>query len=237
MKLSGTKMSYTWPVVGIHKAVRYWNVIYIQVHKAVRYLNVLYMTCSRYGWNNTGNLVALWPPHRNEKFTWVESSSGPFQQLLLDHNLSITIIISTFSQPFSQLHIIQRRNQKEWDRCRWVGSPTAWRTHGCSIGWANPLLFTNALTISYFHHAGASFLAPYAFWVCCPCKAVATCQVLTRPNGNFPSLMACLVLPISTIARWMLMQSPHSHSACVVRWHATSYLLAENSVYYKAVDE
>ena len=41
------EMLGTYPIAGIHETVRYWNVIY--------------MTRSRYGWNNTGSLVALWP--------------------------------------------------------------------------------------------------------------------------------------------------------------------------------
>ena len=47
-KLSGTEMSYTWPVAGIHETVRYWNVIYMTyiagIHETVRYWNVIYMT-------------------------------------------------------------------------------------------------------------------------------------------------------------------------------------------------
>ena len=43
------EMLGTCPTAGIHETVRYWNVIYT--------------TRSRYGWNNTGSLVVLWPVH------------------------------------------------------------------------------------------------------------------------------------------------------------------------------
>ena len=48
-KNSYLEMLDTYSIAGICKTVRYWNVIY--------------MTCSRYGWNNTGSLAALWPIH------------------------------------------------------------------------------------------------------------------------------------------------------------------------------
>ena len=49
--------------VGIHDLwqVGMHDLWQVYVHKTVRNWNVLYMTCSRYGWINTGSLVAFWP--------------------------------------------------------------------------------------------------------------------------------------------------------------------------------
>ena len=103
-------MSYTWP---IHETVRYWNVIY--------------MTCSRYDWNNTGSLVALWPVHSACSKKFQHHAANP---------CSIWGVSSLWFWAF-QLEVWPDHVCTAWDQYRYMMELLVERTsHLCACYWA-----------------------------------------------------------------------------------------------------